>query len=118
MEVRAKANKLVADQFPNKEKPSFLLPSRYHEENDGNTKDKLKDTLVKIKQFKETVNLSNDQFNYLPTNATIRQEYIKCGKTSCNNCPHGPYYYAYFKDKSNNQVKLRKEYLGTIDPRH
>ena len=41
-EVRAKVNDLVAGQFPDKEKPSFLLPSQYYNENNDNTKDKLK----------------------------------------------------------------------------
>ena len=30
----------------------------------------------------------------VPSNATIKEERIKCGK-SCLICPHGPYYYAY-----------------------
>jgi hypothetical protein len=50
----------------------------------------------------------------------MREEFIKCGRDACNNCPHGPYYYAYWKDKSkdNNKSKLRKKYMGTTDPRH
>ena len=30
-------------------------------------------------------------------NATIRKEYVKCGKEICD-LKHGPYYYAYWKD--------------------
>jgi hypothetical protein len=33
----------------------------------------------------------------LSANATIRKEYIKCGKQICEQ-KHGPYYYAYWKD--------------------
>jgi hypothetical protein len=33
----------------------------------------------------------------IPENATIRKEYIKCGKEMCE-LKHGPYYYAYWKD--------------------
>lgn len=44
----------------------------------------------------------------IPDNATLREEFVKCGKFSCNNCPHGPYYYAYWKYNG----KLRKKYLG------
>ena len=33
----------------------------------------------------------------IPENATIRKEYIKCGKEVCEQ-KHGPYYYAYWKD--------------------
>jgi hypothetical protein len=38
-----------------------------------NMKDKVKDTFVKIKQFKEMGNLSKDRLNSLPGNATIRE---------------------------------------------
>ncbi len=53
----------------------------------------------------------------MPKNATIREEFIKCGKDICNLCPHGPYYYAYWKDKTkdDNKSKLRKRYLGVVD---
>ena len=44
----------------------------------------------------------------VPSNATIREERIKCGK-SCLMCPHGPYYYAYWKENG----KLKKKYIGT-----
>ncbi len=84
LEVRAKVNELVIGQFPEKEKPSFLLPPRYHDENDDNTKDNLKDVLVKLKQFKETEKSSKDRLSSLPKNATIREEFIKCGKDICN----------------------------------
>ena len=43
----------------------------------------------------------------IPPNATIRQEYVKCGNPDCQNS-HGPYLYAYSKrDK-----KLNKKYVG------
>lgn len=104
-EVRAKVNRLIADQFPDKEKPSFLLPSQYHDEKDDNKKDKLKDALVKINQFKDTETLSNDALNSIPKNATIREEFIKCSKDNCNLCPHGPYYYAYCRDKQKMMIE-------------
>jgi hypothetical protein len=43
----------------------------------------------------------------IPLNATIRQEYVKCGKPDCENL-HGPYLYAYWK----HDKKLKKRYLG------
>lgn len=46
----------------------------------------------------------------VPQNATIRQEYIKCGKTPCYHGKHGPYYYAYWKDPETK--KLQKKYIG------
>jgi hypothetical protein len=50
------------------------------------------------------------KLNYtnVPSNATIREEHIKCGK-SCLMCPHGPYYYAYWKEHG----KLKKKYIGS-----
>ncbi len=86
LEVRTKVNELVAGQFQDKEKPVFLLPARHYDENDDNTKDKLKYTLIKIKQFKETEKLTKDRLKSVPKNATIREEFIKCGKVNCNLC--------------------------------
>jgi archaellin len=45
----------------------------------------------------------------VPENATIRKEYIKCGKEMCE-LKHGPYYYAYWKDPESK--KLKKKYIG------
>jgi hypothetical protein len=59
---------------------------------------------------------SNSKKNYkaVPTNATIREEHIKCGRFTCAYCPHGPYYYAYWNDANGN---LKKKYIGTkFDP--
>ena len=43
----------------------------------------------------------------IPLNATIRQEYVKCGNPDCENS-HGPYLYAYWKQDK----KLKKRYVG------
>jgi hypothetical protein len=43
----------------------------------------------------------------IPLNATIRQEYVKCGDPDCQT-PHGPYLYAYWKQDK----KLKKRYVG------
>jgi hypothetical protein len=48
-------------------------------------------------------------YSSVPSNATIKEERIKCGK-SCLMCPHGPYYYAYWKS---DRGKLKKKYIGT-----
>lgn len=53
---------------------------------------------------------SKENYKSVLFNATIRSEYIKCGKSFCVRCPHGPYYYAYWKDENR---KLRKKYIGT-----
>ena len=49
--------------------------------------------------------IDNDQ--EIPSNASIRQEYVKCGNPDCQN-QHGPYLYAYWKEDK----KLNKRYLG------
>jgi hypothetical protein len=43
----------------------------------------------------------------IPPNATLRQEYVKCGNHDCQNS-HGPYLYAYWKQDK----KLKKRYVG------
>jgi hypothetical protein len=43
----------------------------------------------------------------IPPNATIRQEYVKCGNPDCQTS-HGPYFYAYWKQDK----KLKKRYVG------
>jgi hypothetical protein len=43
----------------------------------------------------------------IPQNATIRQEFIRCGDPDCQN-QHGPYLYAYWKQDK----KLKKRYVG------
>ncbi|HYA85303.1 MAG TPA: hypothetical protein VEH06_17925 [Candidatus Bathyarchaeia archaeon] len=43
----------------------------------------------------------------IPSNATIRQEYVKCGNPDCET-QHGPYLYAYWKQDK----KLKKRYVG------
>ena len=50
----------------------------------------------------------------IPKNATIRKEYIHCGKEICHP-KHGPYYYAYWKDPESN--KLKKKYIGDHIPK-
>jgi hypothetical protein len=50
----------------------------------------------------------------IPEKATIRKEYIKCGKQMCE-LKHGPYYYAYWKDHESK--KLKKKYIGDHMPK-
>ncbi len=52
---------------------------------------------------------SKKQLAGVPANATIREEHVKCKKFQCMMCPHGPYYYAYWKENG----KLKKKYIGT-----
>ena len=62
-----------------------------------------------IKQFESRSQLHNANYTSLPTNVTIRREYVKCGKNSCSRCNHGPYYYGYWRE---NNGKLKKKYIS------
>ena len=75
-----------------------------------------------IKRMKDAKALTIQRFKAVPENASIRKEYIKCGKNSCE-MSHGPYYYAYWKQgipSSDNQSvtiwKLKKKYIGSYLP--
>ena len=67
--------------------------------------------LVKINSKRQ---IARKNSKFLPNNATIRKEYIKCSKEFCLGCEHGPYYYAYWRDEIG---KLKKKYIGRHDPR-
>ncbi len=43
---------------------------------------------------------------------TLRSEWVRCGKR-CGGCPHGPYWYAYWREEG----RVRKRYVGKGDPR-
>lgn len=43
-----------------------------------------------------------------PLHVTYRQEHVRCGKDSCTTCPHGPYWYGYWKEDG----RTRKQYIG------
>lgn len=49
-----------------------------------------------------------DEERSLPQGLSYRQESVKCGKPACTRCPHGPYWYAYWKEDG----KTRKRYIG------
>ena len=39
---------------------------------------------------------------------TYRQERVRCGKEGCARCPHGPYWYAYWREGG----RVRSRYIG------
>ena len=39
---------------------------------------------------------------------TYRQEQVRCGRANCTRCPHGPYWYAYWREGG----RLRSRYIG------
>lgn len=47
-----------------------------------------------------------------PARVTYRQQPVKCGKAGCTRCPHGPYWYAYWREGG----RLRSRYIGKTLP--
>lgn len=50
----------------------------------------------------------NDEVSDPTANVTYRLETVRCGKAGCASCPHGPYWYAYFREGG----RLRSRYIG------
>jgi hypothetical protein len=63
-----------------------------------------------LKKFDARRESSINNLKSVPKNATIKKEYIKCGKPLCHR-KHGPYYYAYWKEDPT-IGKLKKKYIG------
>ena len=64
--------------------------------------------IEKTEKLLENVESRKKRSKLIPDNATIRKEYVKCNNEFCCSCPHGPYYYAYWRTNG----KLNKKYLG------
>jgi hypothetical protein len=47
-----------------------------------------------------------------PGKITFRQQTVRCGKDGCTACPHGPYWYAYWREGG----KTRSRYIGKTLP--
>ena len=43
---------------------------------------------------------------------TVRRQWVRCGKKGCRSCPHGPYWYAYWREGG----RLRSRYIGKERP--
>jgi len=39
---------------------------------------------------------------------SFRQQFVRCGKPGCTRCPHGPYWYAYWREDG----RSRSRYVG------
>lgn len=49
-----------------------------------------------------------------PGKVSYRLEPVNCGKPGCSRCPHGPYWYAYWREDG----RVRSKYIGrqlTVD---
>lgn len=56
--------------------------------------------------------LEDDGSSDGPGKVTFRQEFVRCGKEHCTTCPHGPYWYAYWREDG----KTRSRYVGKTLP--
>jgi hypothetical protein len=41
---------------------------------------------------------------------SLRNQMVRCGKTGCSKCPHGPYWYAYWTEDG----KRKSRYVGRL----
>ncbi|MCC7076061.1 MAG: hypothetical protein IT198_02960 [Acidimicrobiia bacterium] len=41
-----------------------------------------------------------------------RRQFVRCGKEECGKCPHGPYWYAYWREDG----RQRSRYIGKRPP--
>lgn len=44
-------------------------------------------------------------------NVRLREQWVRCGKDSCSRCPHGPYWYAHWREDG----KRRSRYVGKLE---
>lgn len=51
------------------------------------------------------------KFPDLGPDMKIRKQMVRCGKSSCTTCPHGPYVYSYWTEDG----RQRSKYLGRLD---
>ena len=84
---------------------------RYHKTQSNNSNN---DKSNSQSHFSELASRYKDN-NRMTSIATIRKEYIKCGKQMCE-LRHRPYYYAYWKDPESK--KLKKRYVGDYMPKN
>ena len=103
-------------------KPLFFRSSKFGSNSLQKTIAMANKNLLKCQKLLDRIEsyeqISRINAKSIPSNATIRREYIKCGK-GCENDPHGPYYYAYWKQKMDDgskRKKLYKKYIGTYLP--
>ena len=41
----------------------------------------------------------------------LREQWVRCGKDGCTRCPHGPYWYAHWREDG----RRRSRYVGKLD---
>ena len=96
------------------DKPVFSRRKRSLEAVLAHAKKRIEESQKFLNKIKLREMVCVNRSKAIPKNATIRKEYIKCGKEMCEQ-KHGPYYYAYWKDPESR--KLKKKYIGDHMPK-
>jgi len=68
----------------------------------------LRRLLILVRGLLVGVDGQPEQEPALPRTLSYRQELVRCGKEHCRRCPHGPYWYGYWKEDG----RTRKCYIG------
>ena len=55
---------------------------------------------------------SLERYKNTPNHATISKQVIKCGRPNCTKCPHGDYWFAYWRENG----KVKSKYIGKHNP--
>ena len=94
--------------------PNLMYLERYFVNYYSNLNKEIINSYYSLVDFGFTLQASEKKYEHIPLGATVREEFVSCCKSYCN-LKHGPYYYAYWRDKKSK--KLKKKYLGKFDPR-
>lgn len=71
----------------------------------------LRRTLIFVRGLLVAHGDSNDEVTFendASERVTYRLETVRCGKEGCKSCPHGPYWYAYYREGN----RLKSRYIG------
>ena len=94
--------------------PNLIYLERYSVNYYSRMNKEIINSYYSLLDFGFTLQASEKKYEHIPMGATVREEFVSCCKSYCN-LKHGPYYYAYWRDKKSR--KLNKKYLGKFDPR-
>jgi len=63
---------------------------------------------LESQQAEDEPSIKREVVREVVASVTYRLEKVKCGKKGCKKCPHGPYWYAYWKENG----KTKSKYIG------
>jgi hypothetical protein len=112
--------RLISNHFPEK-RDVFHITDEQFDENSG-LYNKMESNLCIPSYQGRELDVNITRTIGLPHNYTVREEFIRCGKCppgKCKSCSHRPHYYSYWRENQQDErkPKVRKNFLGTFDPR-